>query len=190
MMQNAGRRYANVDAFASDSQIVYLVYDANSSNGSPTDSLSSLDRFNLCRRQAHDDGSVIELYLKPEFSCALYTSDHPFRVRYDNGAQLENLLYDIGQDYVDIQLLWSRLPRQTHSISFQFFDASGVKVAGQDYVVSRSPVARHQIDISSLPPGDYSVKIIYYNFETGKSVPGTVSVRFERALEFATIRKS
>ncbi|MDE2636201.1 MAG: hypothetical protein OXI30_07530 [Chloroflexota bacterium] len=152
--------------------------------------MSSLDRFNLCRRQAHDDGSVIELYLKPEFSCALYTSDHPFRVRYDNGAQLENLLYDIGQDYVDIQLLWSRLPRQTHSISFQFFDASGVKVAGQDYVVSRSPVARHQIDISSLPPGDYSVKIIYYNFETGKSVPGTVSVRFERALEFATIRKS
>ena len=193
VIQNEGELYETVDAFASDNQIVYLVYDATGSAESPIDTLTFLNQFRFCQRQAHDDGAVIELYLKPEFSCALYTSDDSFQVRYENGAQLENLLYEVGRDYMDVHLLWSHFPRQTHSISFQFFDAAGVKAAGQDYVVSRNPVARHQIDISHLPVDDYSVKIVYYNFETGESVPGAVSgsgARFDRALEFATIRKS
>ncbi|MCY3799876.1 MAG: glycosyltransferase family 39 protein [Chloroflexi bacterium] len=193
MMQNEGTPYDDIGAFVNNNEIIYLVYNENNGAESSLNALTFLDRFSFCRRDAQDDGSVIEFYLKNEFSCALYSSDDRFQVGYDNGATVENLLVEVGQNFVDIQLLWSNLPSETHSISLQFFDAAGVKAAGQDYVVSRSPVARHQIDISSLPPGDYSVKIIYYNFETGKSVPGTVSSsgeRFERALEFATIRKS
>ena len=193
VIQNGGAFNEDVDAFARDNQIVYLVYNANTSDESPTDTLKFLNRFSFCRRESHDDGSVIEFYLNPEFSCVLYTSDHPFQVRYHNGAQLENLLYEVGQDYLDIQLRWSIYPRVSHSISFQFFDADGVKTLGQDYVVSRTPFARHQIDISNLPAGEYSVNIVYYNFETGESVPGAVSgsgARFDRALEITTIRKS
>ena len=193
VIQNEGELYENVDAFASDNQIVYLVYDATGGTEPPIDTLTFLNQFSFCQRQAHDDGAVIELYLKPEFSCALYTSADPFQVRYENGAQLENLLYEIDQDYMDVHVLWRRFPPQKHSISFQFFDAAGGRIAGRDYVVSRNPVAHHQIDISNLPAGDYAVKIVYYNFETGESVPGTVSgdgARFDRELAFATIRKT
>ena len=193
VIQSGGEIYENVDAFARDNRIVYLVYNANNSDESPIDTLSFLNRFSFCQREAHDDGSVIELYLKPEFSCALYTSDDPFQVRYDNGAQLENLVYEVGQDYMNVHLLWRQFPRDTHSISFQIQDAAGVIVAKQDFVVSRVPVAHHQIDISNLPAGDYSVKIIYYNFESGESVPGTVSsngVHFDRALALAAFKKS
>ena len=73
-----------------------------------------------------------------------------------------------------------------------FFDAAGNKLGGQDYVVGHAPVARHLIEASSLPSGDYVVKLIFYNFRTGKSVPGTVSsdsTRFGRELDVTAIRK-
>ena len=193
VIQNGGAFNEDVDAFARDNQIVYLVYNANTSDESPTDTLKFLNRFSFCQRDAHDDGAVIELYLKPEFYCALYSSEDPFQVRYDNGAQLENLLYEFNQDVLDLQILWRNLPDETHSLSVQLFDAAGDKAHGQDSVIGSRSITRHSLDLSSLPPGDYIVKLIFYRYSTGQSVRGTDSSSgesFERALTIATIHKS
>ena len=192
MMQSAGQPFADVDESVQDSLLVYLLYDA--SHGAPRlpNGVEFRDGFNLCQRETHSDNAVIELYLSQRFSCTLIASSSPLRVEYDNGAVLENLLYEFDQDYVDLQFMWRNLPSEAHSISVQFFDAAGNKLGGQDYVVGHAPVARHLIEASSLPSGDYVVKLIFYNFRTGKSVPGTVSsdsTRFGRELDVTAIRK-
>lgn len=191
--QTAGQSDAVGDESARKRRIVHLVYDA--SDGPPTlpKSIEFRNDFNLCQREAFEDGAVIELYFDQRFSCALVNSDSSLRVEYDNGALLENLRYEFERDALDLQIHWRNLPDKTHSLSIQFFDAAGDKAHGQDFVIGSRSITRHSVDTSSLPPGDYMVKLIFYRYSTGKSVSGTVSgsgARFDRELEFATIRKT
>lgn len=193
MKQSATQSDAHGDDAARNRRIVHLIY--NNSDGPPRlpENIEFRDEFNLCRREAYEDGAVIELYFNPRFSCALVDSDSSLRVEYDNGAQIENMLYDFTRDVFDLQILWRNLPADTHSVSVQLFDGAGDKVHGQDSVVGSRSITRHIVDLSALPPGDYVFKLIFYRYSTGKSVPGAVSssgARFDRALEFATIRKS
>ena len=193
MTQSARQPNAAGPDTARNRRIVNLVYDASDSVPRLPDRVEFRDEFNLCQREAYENGSVIELYLNPRFSCALLTSESSLRVEYDNGAVLENLLYEVYQDLLDVQIKWRNAPDKTHSISIQIVDAAGGRVGSQDFVVGDRLVTRHSVDVSSLPPGDYVAKLIFYRYSTGQSVPGTVSgsgVRFDRALEFATIRKS
>ena len=116
-----------------------------------------------------------------------------FQVDYDNRARLVNALVETTRDFLEIQFIWSNLPSEPHSVSLQVFDADGAKVHNQDSTIGHISLARHRVDISSLPPGNYAVKLIMYNFETRVSVPGTViesGSRFERELEIATIRRA
>ena len=191
--QTASRSAAAGDESALNRRIVYLLYDAGDGPPRLSASVEFRDDFNLCRREAYEDGAVIELYFNPRFSCALVNPSAPPHVIYDNGALLSNLLYELNQDALDLQILWRYLPDQSHSISVQIFDAAGDKAHGQDFVIGSRAITRHHVDLSSLPPGDYVFKLIFYRYSNGKSVPGTVSssgARFNRALDFATIRKS
>jgi len=133
---------------------------------------------------------VIEHYVKRGFSCALIASDSQLEVRYDNGARLENYQVQTRNDYVDLQFRWSNLPDEPYSLSIQVFDAAGEKLLGQDSVIGHVTLDRQRLDLSSLPPGDYNVKLIMYDFESGAIVSGeeiTSGARFDRYLEVATI---
>lgn len=183
----------DADAFARDNQLVYLVYKGGEGANSPKESIELLDRYDLCQRDVLEDGAVIEHYVIPEFSCALVAATSPTKAQYDNGARLENAVLKVAEDELDIQLMWSSLPGATHAISLQAFDETGVKALGQDFVIEHLSLARHRIDITSLAPGSYAVKLILYNFNSGASVPGTASgsgQRFDRELELATIQTS
>ena len=167
-----------------------MIYNRRDTDAAALHVHASFERFNLCQREVHEDGSVIERYVKREFSCALLTSSKPLQVDYDNGARLENALHEITRDFLDVQLMWSNLPSEPHSMSLQIFDAADNKVLGQDSTIGYASLRRHRIDISPLPAGNYVVKLIVYNFNTGHSVSGKVSetsVRFDRELEIATI---
>ena len=112
------------------------------------------------------------------------------QVDYDNGARLVNTLLEITPDFLEVQLMWSNLPDEPHSVSLQIFDAAGAKVLGHDSTIGHTSLAQHRMDISSLPPGNYVVKLIVYHFDTRVSVPGTltgIGTRFKRELELATI---
>ncbi|MYE26482.1 MAG: glycosyltransferase family 39 protein, partial [Chloroflexi bacterium] len=103
--QSAGQSAADGEDSLRNKRIVHLIYDASDSLPLLPESIEFRDKFNLCRREAHDDGAVIELYLSPRFSCALVEPNDLPQVEYENGARLENLLYDFNQDVFDLQIL-------------------------------------------------------------------------------------
>ena len=191
-IQNAGARYPGVHAFLMDNQVIHLLYNTRDADRHLLNNLVTFDDFNLCQREAGDSGAIVEHYVRREFDCALVTSANPFEVQYDNGAKLENLLSELTGSNLDLQLMWRNLPDEAHSVSVQIFDAAGEKALGQDSVIGHVTLARHRIDVSSLPPGDYNVKLIMYNFESGAIVSGTKitdGTRFDRAIDVAAVNR-
>ncbi len=189
--QNSGDGYMDISALQNNNQVIYITYDGGDSHAMPG-SHYAVEGFDLCQRETHEGGSIIESYVRRDFSCALIASDSPFQVQYDNGAMLNNLLVQSDSDTLEIQLMWIALPDEAHSVSLQVFDAAGDKALGQDSVIGHITLDRQRIDVSSLPPGDYRVKLILYNFETGAIVSGTVSedgARFDRELTTAMMER-
>ncbi len=188
-IQNAGMSVPDLESFARDNQVIYLVYNLRDMESAMLPSLLTFERFNLCLREEHQDGSVIEQYLSRDFSCALVDSGQPLQVDYDNGARLENTLLEITQDQLNLQVKWSGLPSEPHSVSLQVFNADGAKTLGQDSTIGDASLERYLVDISNLEPGNYAVKLVLYNYETRRSVSGKVSgtgERFGRELMITT----
>ena len=189
-IQNSGAPYASLDEFTSGSQIVYLIYDSRDAEAALADRLVSSEQFQRCQRERHEDGSVIELQVSREFSCALVNSGTPLRVEYDNGARLENVIAEAGQEHLKVQYWWSELPSEAHSVSIQIVDAAGEKVASRDAVIEHGSLARQRVDIASLAPGDYQVKLIVYDYHSLRSVAGhAAGLRFERELPIMTFER-
>ncbi len=143
--------------------------------------------FTNCGRVADSETAVIEYFLRPGFPCQLALDDAPLAVEYDNGVQLGNLLASLNEDKLNLHLSWKRLPSETHATSFQFFDAAGAKIHNQDFVFHHDALGRYEVDLSNLPPGTYSAKLIVYNYDAGASLPGLLlssQTRFNRELEF------
>ena len=146
--------------------------------------------FASCGALTESDSAKVVLYLRSGFPCALVASSDPLAVDYDNGAQLGNLIAEKPDTSLDIYFLWNALPAENHSVSIQFFDSSGSKAHNQDFVLGDESLAHQRIDLTPLPPGDYQVKLILYNFETRASVPGVIissGARFERELDIWTL---
>ena len=112
------------------------------------------------------------------------------RVEYDNGARLENVIAEAGQEHLKVQYWWSELPSEAHSVSIEIVDAAGEKVASRDAVIEHGSLARQRVDIASLAPGDYQVKLIVYDYHSLRSVAGhAAGLRFERELPIMTFER-
>ncbi len=190
--QTAADSRLNVENFAKQSQAIYVLHTSRDLNTLRITYPPPLDQFHACERQNLEDGWAIDRLLRREFSCALFDSPAPLQALYDNGARLANALVALNEDHLEIQLRWDALPLTSHAISVQFFDGDGSKVHNQDFVIGMEALARHRLDISALQPGDYAVKLIFYDFNTRTSVSGALDetgVRFERELEIAAINR-
>ncbi|MDE2853476.1 MAG: hypothetical protein OXN88_04835 [Chloroflexota bacterium] len=194
MLQSADDRYTSLDEVMRDSQTIYLLRDSLEAAPAILDGYIPADQFESCQREIHQDGSVAEVFVSRAFSCALVISEDRIQVQYDNGLRIANIMLEASQDIVDVQIMW--LPpalKEPHSISTQVFDASGAKVLGQDSTIGYSTLTRQLTDVSTLPSGDYVVKLIVYNYNTGLTASGTAlkdGARFERQLEIATINRT
>ena len=136
------------------------------------------------------EGGGDELFLRRGYPCELTVSAAPLQVQYDNGIELGNLLTERDGDRLKLHLLWTRLPAEAHAFSAQVFDSSGEKALQGDIVFHHEALSQLELDLSALPPGDYAVMLIVYNFETQATAPGTVvgsQHRFERQLEIARL---
>ena len=120
----------------------------------------------------------------------------PFAVFYDSGILLFNLLHEIDSNQITFSFWWSRTSDDPYGFSIQIFNAPGEKVQQYDNVIGIGYV--HAVDISMLAEGDYTAKLIVYDFDSQVSQPGTVidnqgglQSQFERELEIArfTIRE-
>ena len=167
--------------------VILLAADA-SENLSYRDWL--FQRFAACELLRQAEATGLELFLRRDYPCELALSDAPLRVQYDNGIELGNLLTERDGDRLKLHLLWTRLPAEAHAFSAQVFDASGEKALQGDIVFHHEALSQLELDLSALPPGDYTIMLIVYNFETQATVPGTVvgsQHGFERQLEIARL---
>ncbi len=142
-----------------------------------------------CGRLFESDDLLAELFLPPDFPCDLIVDDEFGDIDYANNYQLGNVILRRTGDALDAFFKWNRLPSGKHAISVQFFSADE-KAYNQDFVLRRESLQHHRIDLADLPPGDYQVKTVVYNYETGVSVPGALrdsDARFERALDMGRL---
>ena len=191
--QSATARPLTAQDFTNLDQVIYVITHARAADHALMSSTPPLDQYYGCGRQSIEDGWVIVRLLRREFSCALFDSPAQMQANYDNGAHLANLLVALNEEDMTIQMRWSALPGPKHAFSVQFFDEAGNKAHNQDFVIGDGALARHRLDISNLPPGNYVVKLIVYDFNTRVSVSGLAtgtSTRFERELEIATIDRA
>ena len=116
----------------------------------------------------------------------------PFAVLYDNGVLFANLLYEIDSDQMTFYFWWHHDVKHDYAFSIQIFDEQGEKVQQYDDGITREPsFAVYDVDISMLAAGDYTTKLIVYDFVTRVSQPGTVlshQGQFERELEIAAFK--
>ncbi len=180
VIQSAGMSIPDLESFARDNQVIYLIYNLRDLESEMLPDLLTFERFNLCHRVEHEDGSVIEHHISRNFFCALVNSSQPLQVDYDNGARIVNASLDIAQDQLALQIMWSNLPTEPHALSLQIFDAEGAKVLGQDAIIDDASLGRYLLDLADLAPGEYVVKLVVYHYESRQSVAGTLSRTGER----------
>lgn len=136
-------------------------------------------------------GSCIDLIIQNYDIAARELTDaqNPFTVLYDNRLILFNLLHEIDSDQMSFHFWWAHNVKHDYAFSIQIFDEQGEKVQQYDDGITREPSsARYDVDISMLAAGDYTAKLIVYDFVTRVSQPGTVlshQGQFERELEIA-----
>ena len=174
--------------------VFLLVYDPQRTDAGLRNTYSEWIGRHLrtCGHSSDSDDATVEYYLDADFPCALLIADQPMQVAYDNGIEIGNLLYKTDGNTLELNVLWTSLPQDTHAVSVQFVDDEGSRIGGQDFVFHYDPLSYHRIDLSSLDPGEYVAKMILYNYETRVSVPGTVTSndsRFDREFEFARFRR-
>ena len=179
------------DDILANSSVILLAYDPRAATADAIGSYRAWlgPRFKSCRRLNETPSAIVEYFLDAAFPCELAVAEQPLKIDYANGVQLGNLLVEASADHLNLHLLWARLPDEAQAYAIQFMDAEGARVGGEDFVIGLEPLARHRIETSTLPAGEYRVNMILYDYATGASVPGALAAsgsRFERMLEIAT----
>lgn len=179
-------------ALAADHDYLILAYDAaTTAPDIIADHIKWLSmHLRECDQVVETEEAISRTFALVSIYCNIAFAEEPLEIRYDNGIQLQNLAFRLKEDTLNLALLWKSLPDETHSVSFQVFDANETRLLGQDFTFGRDALSQYQVDLSALEPGNYIVKLIVYNYETGVSLPGVElrrQERFDRALEVATI---
>lgn len=134
--------------------------------------------FDLCRRAVDTDDLKIDLYTAlPQ--CCLSERAEPL-VRYPDDIVLMGLetLPITAEGRLPVVMTWDMTadsPYFRYSTALHVLDRDGALVAQADRGLELPPLTCRQtdIDISSLPPGTYTLHLIVYNWETGARLPGT-----------------
>ena len=148
-----------------------------------------LRHYQRCKRYLDADDSVIEYFVSKRINCEQRVDIPPLAINYDNGVKLGDVVQEIEADKIKIGIWLLRVVPEVYSMSLQIFAQDGTKAEPQlDAVITSRGLQTFTLDISSLPAGDYSVRLIVYDRKTGKSQPGSFlygDERFERSVEVA-----
>ena len=148
------------------------------------------ERFHFCQRVQEDDRAVFDLYLRADIPCSALGQSSRLDAQFDSGARLHYASYAVDGDSLHFYLAWTDTAAGNNAFSLQFFAENGQKALQYDHVIRRQLLSTHEIDLSSLPAGVYSIQLIVYDFETRASQGGFVadtSQRFERELELGKL---
>lgn len=191
-VQSTDTRYDRVPSMARWNFPLWLIYNPEETDlqTMPVFTDDFLMRFHSCGRYLETANTVIELYIMQSLPCQLLTADSPQALSYDNGTELANILVEPKAGVLDISLWWTNTFANKYAISIQLFDDQDLKAAQLDEVVGGDPLRGYSLDLSALAPGDYMVKLILYDFETGSVQAGTIIADerpFKRAVDVGRI---
>ena len=145
--------------------------------------------FKLCGRYVEKRQSVIERYAPNDIPCALLISATPLAVRYDSGTELVGAIHEIDADILKVHTSWMGTDVGVYSYSLQVFDQDESKVGPQaDEIIGSSGLYTQSLNVSSLPDGEYVVKLILYDRLSLESQSGRImgaNERFEREVDIA-----
>lgn len=186
-LQSTDTRYDSVDTMPRWNFPLWLIYNPQETDLHEMSVFTDdfLSRFHSCGRYLETDITVIERYIKQSIPCQLLTASNPQAFSYDNGTELANTWLALESGVLDISFWWTNTIANKYAISVQVFDAQDKKVAQLDDVVGGDPVHAYRLDVSGLSAGDYAVKLILYDFETGNGQSGTIVASgqpFERSV--------
>ena len=190
-IQSSNPAFASLEAIAANNSIIWLVYDPRRILPQSNDSFNRwyARHYQSCQHMSIDDNTIAERAISLDFPCELVDDQTSLHVRYQGGVVLAERLTESTPDHVSINLWWSDPGSGSYAFSVQTFDQTGVKFdQQQDQVISVNPVTVQTIDTTSFPPGQYSVRLIVYDFDTRQSQPGTnlsTGAEFQRELEIA-----
>ena len=149
-----------------------------------------LQRFKFCGQIYKDTAIAVDLYVKLDVPCTALDSSSALEIHYQDGVRLHNAYMEVDSDKVRFYFAWTRSATKHYSFSIQLFDEDGQKVLQQDSVIQSELLTSVELETAQLPQGLYVVKLIVYDFETGKRQPGTVQAtmqQFEREFDLAKI---
>lgn len=148
-----------------------------------------LQNYQFCKRYLEVDDSVIEYFVSKRINCEQRVDVPPLAIIYDNGTEIGDVVQEIEADKIRIDIWLLQVQNDSYALSLQIFARDGTKAEPQlDAVITSRGLHTFSLDISSLPAGDYSVALIVYDRQTGKSQPGSFlygDERFERSVEVA-----
>ena len=189
-VQSEYEQYVDLRDISGTNQLIMLTYDPRQIDSLDLDEMNEwiARKYRSCGRVIETDNTIAEFLVKSEYPCSLIDIDNVKKVEYTNGLILANNLHSLVESTLDIYLHWENRPHpdEPQAYSLQIFDAADQKAHQQDFVIGNESLAFHRLDLSALPPGDYVLKLIVYDYGTGVSVPGMITssqMRFDRELE-------
>ena len=173
-----------------ENHIVWVIYNPKQFTSEVSRSVQTAlaEGLHSCQKIKEAADLTIDIYIDRDFPCELVTRTEAFAVYYDNGIQLANIMYKMEDKLLTWYLWWSDEPVRGFAYTIQLFNAGGEKVLQLDDVIRDEPLARHDMDLSSLEAGEYRADLIVYDHESGQSQPGTIlstGQTFRRELEIA-----
>ncbi len=195
-VQSSDQNYGTIESMAFWKFRVWLVYNPEQTDLETIRAFTDdfLQFYHSCGSYVEKRNSLIELYIPKDISCAVLTATGTAStsIDYENGSQLRNIVYKLDSAKLMVNLWWSRTRYGDFSYSLQLFDLEGARVGPQsDAVITDIGFYAGNLDLSSLPAGEYALKLIVYNVQSLESQPGIIvgpQHRFQRDVELGRFR--
>jgi len=193
-IQSSNARHSDLNSVLENNQLILRLTDPRQDETAlykpMNDRLSR--EFQPCFPLMRTPDSFAEYFIDSAFPCEILRPEQRKNIQYSNGIELAYLANEPQDAWLDLYFFWRYQYERdgTHAYSIQVFDAAGQKPQQADHVIGHNPLEHRQLDLRALSPGDYSVKLILYNYSTGDSISGfdaDSQAGFERELELARV---
>ncbi len=183
------RRYNSLDSIDAWRFPVWLVYNPEQTDLEEIPAYSDVfaQHYQFCARYIEKPLSMVERYAPVDLPCALLTAADPLAIQYGSDTELSNIVLELDGDTLNVYTWWTRTDFGVYKYSLQIFDQGGMKTLQQsDDIIGNVGFYLRSLDLSSLPAGEFTLKLIVYDRKTLKSQPGLVlgaQIRFQREIE-------
>jgi hypothetical protein len=146
------------------------------------DLLTEQTIYQSCGQAVAVDDIRVNEYARSPVCCTPETApQRDNEIIFDNGLVLVGIdpLEDRPADKLVLFVAWEggdRLPPNTYSVGLHILDADENLVAQTDYGLPADDFLcqPQEIDISGLPPGQYRLMVVVYDWRSGERLPGTL----------------